>query len=91
MTHGAFVDLEFDPFLPALARIAAALATFVAAATLPLPARAAGAVDTVAGMPPVSDPTNLYSDAGAGKLSDGHARARWRASTCPTCARTTST
>ncbi len=34
------------------------------------PVRAARLIDTVAGMPPVSDPTNLYSDAGAGKLSD---------------------
>ena len=32
-------------------------------------AGAASAVATVAGMPPVVDPTNLYSEAGAGKLS----------------------
>jgi hypothetical protein len=37
---------------------------------VPLSARAAGPVDTVAGMPPVSDATNLYGDAGAGKLSE---------------------
>jgi YVTN family beta-propeller protein len=30
---------------------------------------AADAVDTVPGMPPVPDPSNLYSEAGAGKLS----------------------
>jgi YVTN family beta-propeller protein len=50
--------------------IAVALATFAAATTLSLPTRAAGTVDTVAGMPPVSDATNLYGDAGVGKLSD---------------------
>ncbi len=33
-------------------------------------AAAAGAVDTVPGMPPVSDAANLYGDAGAGKLSE---------------------
>jgi YVTN family beta-propeller protein len=49
--------------------IAAALAAFATAAALCLPVRAAGTVDTVAGMPPVSDASNLYSDAGAGKLS----------------------
>jgi len=52
------------------ARGAIAFATFAAATMFSLPARAAGAVDTVAGMPPVSDSTNLYGDAGAGKLSD---------------------
>jgi YVTN family beta-propeller protein len=50
--------------------IAAALATFAAATSFSLPTRAAGTVDTVAGMPPVSDAANLYGDAGAGKLSD---------------------
>ncbi len=49
---------------------AVALATLAVATTLPIPARAAGPVDTVVGMPPVSDPTNLYGDAGAGKLSE---------------------
>jgi YVTN family beta-propeller protein len=39
-------------------------------AVLAPPAHAAGAVDTVAGMAPVSDPRNLYGDAAAGKLSD---------------------
>ena len=42
----------------------AALVLLASAATL------AGAAETVPGMPPVSDPTNLYSDAGAGKLSE---------------------
>jgi YVTN family beta-propeller protein len=46
------------------------LAVFGTMAALAAPARAAGAVDTVAGMAPVSDPRNLYGDAGAGKLSD---------------------
>jgi YVTN family beta-propeller protein len=32
-------------------------------------ARAQGPVSTVPGMPPVTDPANLYSEAGAGKLS----------------------
>jgi len=49
---------------------AVALATLAVATTLPIPAHAAGPVDTVVGMPPVSDPTNLYGDAGAGKLSE---------------------
>ena len=29
-----------------------------------------GKIDTIPGMPPVTDPSNLYRDAGAGKLSD---------------------
>ncbi len=45
--------------------LAFALASVLAVAA---PARAAG-VDTVAGMAPVSDPANLYGDAGAGKMS----------------------
>ena len=49
-------------------------AGFVAAALLacaaPLPAAAAPAIDTVAGMPAVTDPANLYGDAGGGKLSE---------------------
>jgi YVTN family beta-propeller protein len=52
-------------------RHAAAIAVAtLAVTTLPFsPARAAGPVETVAGMPPVSDASNLYGDAGAGKLS----------------------
>ena len=42
----------------------AALVLLASAATL------VGAAETVPGMPPVSDPANLYSDAGAGKLSE---------------------
>jgi YVTN family beta-propeller protein len=48
------------------ARRTLALLASVAAA----PLIAAPAVDTVAGMPPVVDPTNLYSEAGVDKLSD---------------------
>ena len=41
------------------------------------------AVETVPGMPPVPDPGNLYSEAGAGKLSPAVAGAL-PASTCRT-------
>jgi YVTN family beta-propeller protein len=52
-------------------RHAATIAFATLAATMPSsPARAAAPIETVAGMPPVSDATNLYGDAGAGKLSD---------------------
>jgi YVTN family beta-propeller protein len=53
-----------------LRRSAALAVLAVLVGTTPRLAAAAPAVDTVAGMPPVSDPTNLYGDAGAGKLSD---------------------
>ena len=53
-------------------------------------AAAAAPVVTVPGMPPVVEPDNLYSEAGAGQLSPRW-RARCRASMCPTCARTMST
>jgi len=46
-------------------RIAALLAALLGAAAMP-----AGAVETVAGMPPVPDATNLYSETASGKLSD---------------------
>jgi len=45
------------------------LLSFAAAGDGPAPSSAADAVVTVAGMPPVPDPRNLYSEAGAGKLS----------------------
>jgi YVTN family beta-propeller protein len=50
--------------------VALVLAVLGPMAVLAAPAHAAGAVDTVAGMAPVSDPGNLYGDAAAGKLSD---------------------
>ncbi len=46
----------------------AAFVTLIAAATWS--SAAPPPVQTVPGMPPVSDPANLYSDAGEGKLSD---------------------
>ena len=46
-------------------RIAALLAALLSAAAVP-----ADAVETVAGMPPVPDATNLYSETASGKLSD---------------------
>ena len=53
------------------ARHAAGLvASALLACAAPLPAAAAPAIDAVAGMPPVTDPANLYGDAGDGKLSD---------------------
>ena len=45
-------------------------AVFVLAGATLLPAAAAPAIETVAGMPPVTDTANLYGDAGEGKLSD---------------------
>ena len=55
-------------FLPSARR--ASVAVFVLAGAALLPAAAAPAIDGVAGMPAVTDPANLYSDAGEGKLSD---------------------
>ena len=56
---------------------------------LATPARAATAAAARSppspGMPPVIDPANLYSETGAGQLSDGGRAARCRASTCRTC------
>jgi YVTN family beta-propeller protein len=51
----------FRRFIPSAALVVGGLASIAAALAQP--------VATVPGMPPVSDPTNLYSDAGAGKLS----------------------
>jgi YVTN family beta-propeller protein len=49
----------------------AAVSALAALACLGHPyAAAAPSIETVAGMPPVSDPANLYGDAGEGKLSD---------------------
>ena len=53
-------------FLPS----ARCVAVFVLVGAALLPAAAAPAIDGVAGMPAVTDPANLYSDAGEGKLSD---------------------
>ena len=52
----------------ALGLCALALAAATPALTAAAPAPAA--VQTVAGMPPVIDPTNLYSEMGAGKIAD---------------------
>src|SRR5439155_10451582 len=50
--------------------VVAWLATFGAIdAMAQTPPPAAPAVATISGMPPVSDPNNLYSDAGAGRMS----------------------
>jgi YVTN family beta-propeller protein len=54
----------------------AALCAVDALAQTPTPA--APAVATVPGMPPVSDPNNLYSDAGAGRMSGAVADALQR-------------
>ena len=53
-------------FLPS----ARCVAVFVLVGAALLPAAAAPAIDGVAGMPAVTDPANLYSDAGEGKISD---------------------
>jgi YVTN family beta-propeller protein len=45
------------------------VATAVAAAETPAQGNAAGAIQTVPGMPPVVDPNNLYSETAAGRLS----------------------
>ena len=54
--------------LVALLCLAAAAVSFAVTGDAP-PSPAADAVVTVPGMPPVPDPNNLYSEAGAGKLS----------------------
>ena len=56
-------------FIPAR-RASVAVAALVLAAAALRPAVAAPAIDTVAGMPPVSDAANLYGDAGDGKFSE---------------------
>jgi len=72
--------MRLRPRVLALAALVAAAVAAVAATTstsTPAPASApAAAVSTVAGMPPVSDPANLYSDTGSGHMSEavrGHA------------------
>ena len=55
--------------IPARRASVAVAALVLACAALP-PAAAAPAIETVAGMPPVTDAANLYGDAGEGKLSD---------------------
>ena len=54
--------------LVAMLCLAAAAVSFAVTGDAP-PSPAADAVVTVPGMPPVSDPRDLYSEAGAGKLS----------------------
>ena len=63
--------MHFKTSLPTLA-IAAMAACLQPAAAQPHAApalRPAAAVSTIAGMPPVTDPGNLYSETGAGRLS----------------------
>ncbi len=54
---------------PSARIVAAALALCLATAARPQAQTAAAAVDVVPGMPPVVDPSNLYSEAGAGRMS----------------------
>jgi YVTN family beta-propeller protein len=71
--HGAFLLTRIPtPFTRRNACIAAGIGLVAAAAgAQQLPRAAASApVATVAGMPPVTDRSNLYGDAGANKLSD---------------------
>jgi len=62
------VQQPFDRSLPMALGLAVALG--IALAALPAPAQtAAPAIAVLPGMPPVVDPTNLYSEAVAGRLS----------------------
>jgi YVTN family beta-propeller protein len=52
-----------------LSRLAISVSSALAALSVAAGASAAPAIATVAGMPPVVNPANLYSEAGAGRLS----------------------